>query len=165
MRVFRWTKQMVLLLCCAMLFAGCSVGTASPIYTKETIVTTLKEYGVLAHYPVSQGNGRLLLKAKGERHFLQIDYFDHYRLDDVWVEVYLYPSDTEAYEDSLALRKMFEERFRHDEKIARLQGKTLERSPLPLFQHGNLILFSPGIGADEEMMKRITDTFGKIRYE
>ena len=165
MRVRFQTFPFFIMIACVVLLSGCDVGSSAPHYTADSVLTTMKEFGVTAHYPQQQGKGQLLLHATGERHFLQIDNIDHFSVKDGWAEVYLYPDETTAYEEGLKLRQEFEERIRHDMKIAQLQGKTYERSPLPLLQHGNVILFGPGIASNEAATKRLNESFGNFKYE
>jgi hypothetical protein len=154
----------VLLLLLGML-NGCALDVQGPTYTKDSVITTLQEFGVTAHYPRAQGVSRLLAQAKGERHLLQVDYIDQYEIKGGWVEVYIYRSAHEAYQDALKVRKDFDERFRHDEKMAELQGRKLERAQLPLFHHGNVVLYAGGIANNEEIIERINQTFGKLKQK
>jgi len=157
-----WFTSVLLLVS---VLTGCAFDVTGPTYTKESVVETLKQYGVTAHYPISQGSGSLLSKAQGERHLLQIDFIDHYEVPNGWVEVYLYPDAQSAYQDALQIRKDFEDRFRFDAKVAKLQNRTLERAPLPLFQHGNVMLFGVGVSDNPETLQRITQTFGDLKLE
>ncbi|MGZ4122341.1 MAG: hypothetical protein ACXVOI_03910 [Tumebacillaceae bacterium] len=152
-----------LLLCLVSLFSGCTFDIDGPTYTKSSIPIALKQYGITAHYTIDQGNGKLLTKATGQRYLLQIDYIDQYEVKDGWVEVYLYPDAQQAYEDALIARKTFDDRFRFDQKVAELQGKEMEKPSLPLFQHGNVIIFAAGIADDQEAIQRLSKTFGDLK--
>ena len=145
------------------LLSGCGFDVAGPTYTQDSIVSTLKQYGITAHYPRAQGNGALLSKATGERYLLQIDFIDQYEVKSGWVEVYLYQDPQKAYEEALQIRKDFEKRFRYDQKIADMSGTKLEEEPIPLFQHGNVILFGAGIVDQKNTLDRIMKTFGQLQ--
>jgi hypothetical protein len=147
------------------LLSGCTFAVDGPTYTKESIPSAIKQYGITAHYPQNQGNGKLLEKATGQRYLLQVDYIDHYEVKDGWVEVYLYPDAKSAYEDALIARKAYDDRFHFDQKVAQLQGKKLEKDPYPLFQHGNVIVFAAGIADDQEAIARLSKTFGDFKNE
>lgn len=148
----------------AFVISGCGVDVQGPQYTQESVLTTLKEYGVTAHYPRAQGDAQLLATATGERHLLQIDYIDHYEVKGGWAEVYFYPDAETAYREAMLVRNEFQKRVKHDAKVASLQGKDIEVRSLPLFQHGNVLLYGLGIADDEEAMERITETFGELKY-
>ncbi|MGZ6503137.1 MAG: hypothetical protein ACXVC1_09295, partial [Tumebacillaceae bacterium] len=65
--------------------------------------------------------------------------------------------------DALVARKTFDDRFRFDQKVAELQGKEMEKPSLPLFQHGNVIIFAAGIADDQEAIQRLSKTFGDLK--
>lgn len=143
-----------------MVLSGCSFSVEGPHYTKDSLVETLKGYGVTAHYPIDQGTGQLLRNATGTHYLLQIDYIDQYAVSEGWTEVYIYPDSETAYHEALKARQEFNEQLRYDRKLSQLQGRTLDSAPLPLFQHGNVILYGGGITKQEDTMERITETFG-----
>jgi hypothetical protein len=143
--------------------SGCDLNVQGPQYTKETLVETLKGYGVTAHYPIDQGNGQLLPNATGTHYLLQIDYIDQYEVPDGWTEVYVYPDAQSAYHEALKVRQEFDAQLRYDRKVSQLQGRTLESAPLPLFQHGNVILYGGGIAKQADTMERITKTLGNYQ--
>lgn len=147
----------------AMLLTGCDIDLNGPQYTQDSLVTTLKEYGITAHYPIDQGTGQLLSNASGTHYLLEIDYIDQYLVKDGWAEVYIYPDAKTAYEEALLVRKEFEAQLHYDQKVADLQGRKLEVSPLPLFQHGNVILYGGGIAKQADAMERVTKTFGRYQ--
>lgn len=131
-----------------------------PQYTKDSLIETLKGYGVTAHYPIDQGTGQLLPNATGTHYLLQIDYIDQYEVPDGWTEIYVYPDPDTAYREALRVRQEFDAQLRYDRKVSQLQGRTLEDAPLPLFQNGNVILYGGGITKQADTMERITKTFG-----
>ncbi|MBL0386615.1 hypothetical protein JJB07_08125 [Tumebacillus sp. ITR2] len=144
--------------------SGCDLNVQGPQYTTDSLLQTLKQFGITAHYPIDQGNGQLLPNATGTHYLLQIDYIDQYEVNNGWTEVYVYSDAQTAYEEALTVRQEFEDQQRYDQKIAKLQGRKLEESaPLPLFQHGNVILYGGGITKQADAMERITKTFGKYQ--
>lgn len=144
------------------LISGCSLDLSGPTYTHDSIPAALHEYNIEAHYPADQGSGKLLTQATGTRYLLQIDSIDNYKLYNGWVEVYLYQDPAQAYADAMAARKAYDERCYYDEKVAELQGKTLEKAPYPLFQHGNVIVFGEGIANDPQALQSLTQIFGQF---
>lgn len=145
--------------------AGISVyevgATPSTTYTKESIVATLETNGIVAHY--RKGTGHLLTK-KAESYILQIDYLDHYEVKNGWVEVYIFPDAADAYQESLVIKKHFDERVLQDMKLRKMAGKKMEKVSMPLFQHGNLILYAAGVSKNEEALDRITEAFSTFKY-
>ncbi|PWK10251.1 hypothetical protein [Tumebacillus permanentifrigoris] len=142
-----------------LVLSGCTLSVEGPQYTQESLIETLKGYGVTAHYPIDQGTGQLLRNATGTHYLLQIDYIDQYEVPEGWTEVYLYPDAESAYQEALKVRQEFDEQLRYDRKMSQLQGRSLESAPLPLFQHGNVILYGGGITKQQDTMERITKTF------
>ncbi|KEO82157.1 hypothetical protein [Tumebacillus flagellatus] len=147
-----------------LLLSGCDLNVQGPQYTKDSLIQTLKSCGVTAHYPIDQGTGQLLPNATGTHYLLNIDYIDQYQVKNGWTEVYVYPDAQSAYAEALQVRQEFEDQRRYDEKMAVLQGRHVDQeAPLPLFQHGNVILYGGGITTQAETMERITKTFGKYQ--
>jgi hypothetical protein len=96
---------------------------------------------------------------------LQIDYLDHYEVKNGWVEVYIFADDTEAYQESLQIRKRFDERALQEQRLAKMSGRTKwEKVSMPLYQHGNLILYGAGVSKNEEALDRIAEAFGSFKY-
>lgn len=158
-------QWLVLLFLITMTISGCDFDVSGPTYSENSILNTLKQYGITAHYPTDQGGRRVLTKATGERALLQVDYIDQYEVKGGWVEIYLYADPKHAYQEALLIRNDFDERFRFDQKVAKLQGKDLDRAQLPLFQHGNAIIFGGGVVNNEEAMKRINEIFGQYKED
>lgn len=158
-------QWLALLFCIAITISGCDFNVSGPTYSEDSIIKTLKQYGITAHYPIAQGERPVLTKATGKRALLQVDYIDQYEVKGGWVEIYLYSDPKTAYQEALQIRNDFDERFRFDQKIAKLQGKDLDLAQLPLFQHGNAIIFGGGIVDNEEAMKRINKIFGQYKED
>lgn len=157
--------QLLVLLFISSMIVGCEFDVTGPTYSEKSIIQTLEQYGITAHYPNAQGESQVLTKATGERSLLQVDYIDQYEVKGGWVEVFLYADPKTAYQEALQIRRDFDERFRFEQKVAKLQGRTLEAAPLPLFQHGNAIIFGGGISGNEEAMERINVIFGQYKED
>ena len=158
-------QWLALLFCISITISGCEFDVSGPTYSEDSIIISLKQYGIISHYPTAQGDSQVLAMATGERALLQVDYIDQYEVKGGWVEIYLYADPKTAYQEALQIRNDFDERFRFDQKIAKLQGKNLDRAQLALYQHGNANIFGGGVVDNEEAKKRITDIFGQYKED